>query len=122
MIDWFTWTIVGVSLAVGLTCIGFTVAGKGPRDLTVLGVVLVELLVIAQIVMAIIAPGAGNPPTGNPLEFWMYLVTAAIIPPAAIVWALMERTRWGSLILAVAGLAICIMTVRMWAIWTIQGV
>jgi len=122
VIEWYTWTTIGIALAVGLLCIGFTVAGKGPRDLTVLGVVLMELLVIAQIVMAIVAPSVGNSPTGNPLEFWMYLITAAIIPPAAIVWALMERTRWGSLILAVAGIAISVMTIRMWAIWTIQGV
>jgi hypothetical protein len=96
--------------------------GRKPSDVTILATVLVEVLLIAQVVIAIVAPGAGNPPTGSLLEFWMYLVTALIIPPAAIFWALVERTRWASLILATAALAISVMVFRMHTIWTIQGI
>lgn len=120
MIEWFTWTQIVLGLVVGLTCIGFALARKGPNDLMLAGIALVELGLIAQVVIAIIAPGAGNPPTGNLLEFWMYLVTAVIIPPLAVIWALIERSRWASIILAVAAMAIAVMVLRMHAIWFMQ--
>ncbi len=88
MIEWFTWVQIGVGLAVGLVAIGFALARKGPNDLTVLGLVLIEVLLVVEVVLAIVGPLNGNPILGNGLEFWMYLVTALIIPPAAIIWGL----------------------------------
>ncbi len=84
------------------------------------GPAIVELLLIAQLVIAIVAPAAGNPPTGNPVEFYAYLLSALIIPPAAIVWALMERTRWSVVVVGVACFAVAVMLVRMQIIWTVQ--
>jgi hypothetical protein len=80
---------------------------------------VVEVLLIVQIVMAIIAPTVGNSPTGN-LEFWVYLLTAAIIPPLAVFWALVERTRWSTVVLGVGALAVAVMAYRMHQIWTVQ--
>ena len=120
MIEWFTWAQIILGLIVGLTCIGFAIARQGPNDLMVGGVALIELVLIAQVVVAIVAPNVGNLPTGSLLEFWMYLGTALVIPPAAIVWALIERSRWASLILAVAAMAIAVMVLRMHAIWVVQ--
>jgi len=117
MIDWFTWVQVGVGLALGLFAVGLALAKKQPNDITVLGLVLVEVLLIVQVVLAIVTPLNGNAILGNGLEFWMYLVTAVIIPPAAIVWALIEKTRWSNLIIAVAALGIAVMIFRMHTIW-----
>ena len=69
------------------------------------------MLLLAQIVIALIAPAVGNPPTGNPAEFWVYLIAAALIPPLAVVWALTERTRWSTVVLGVGALAVAVMTV-----------
>lgn len=120
MIEWFSWAQIIFCLVVGLVCIGFAIARQGPNDVMVGGVVLIELALIAQLVMGIVAPTVGNHPTGNLLEFWMYLVTALIIPPAAIIWALIERSRWASLILAVAAMSIAVMVLRMQTIWFVQ--
>jgi len=120
MIEWFTWAQVAVALLVGLACVGFAIAGRGPNDYTLAGLALVELLLVAQIVVAIAAPAFGNVPAGSGLEFWMYLVTAAIIPPAAAVWALVERSRWSTLVMATAALAIAVMVWRMHTIWFFQ--
>jgi len=117
MIDWFTWTQVGVGLVLGLLAIGFALAKKQPNDVTVLGLVVVEVLLVVQLVVAIVAPFNGNPMLGNGLEYWMYLVTALLIPPAAIIWALIEKTRWSNLIIAVAALGIAVMVFRMHTIW-----
>lgn len=117
-------TIVQLALActVGLLCVVLGLVGRRPNDLTVLAVVGVELVLIAQLVVSIVAPGAGNPPTGSLLEFWLYLGTAVVIPPLAIVWALVERTRWSNVVLGAAVFAVAVMLWRMQQIWTVQGV
>ena len=120
MILWFTYVEVIAAVAAGLVCIVAGLAGRRPSDLTVGSLALVELLLIAQIVIAIVAPFAGNPPTGSLLEFWVYLVSAALLPPAAVFWALLERSRWSTVIMGVAALAVAVMVWRMQVIWTIQ--
>ena len=120
MILWFTIAQVVVASAAGVLCIALGLAGRRPSDLTVGALALLELLLIVQIVIAIIAPLAGNPPTGSILEFWVYLVSAALLPPAGVVWALLERSRWSTVIMGVAALAVAVMVWRMQVIWTIQ--
>ena len=120
MILGYTIVLVAVATAVGLLDTVLGLAGRKPADLSIIGVVVIEVLLVAQIVIAIVAPAAGNPPSGNPLEFWVYLVTAAIIPPLAVLWALLERTRWSTVVLGVAGLAVAVMVYRMEQIWTVQ--
>jgi hypothetical protein len=120
MILWFTIAQVAVALIAGLLCLSLGFAGRRPSDLTVGALGLVELLLVVQIVVAIIAPMVGNPATGSVLEFWVYLVSAALLPPGAVVWALLERSRWSTVIMGVAALAVAVMVWRMHAIWTIQ--
>ena len=120
MILWFTIAQVVVAVAAGLLCIVLGLAGRRPSDLTVGSLALVELLLLAQIVIAIVAPFAGNPPTGSLLEFWVYLISAALIPPASVAWALLERSRWSTVIVGIGALAVAVMVWRMQAIWTIQ--
>jgi hypothetical protein len=116
-------TIVQLALAcsIGLLCVVLGLLGRKPNDLTVLGLGLVEIVLIGQLVVAIIAPGAGNPPTGSLLEFWLYLGTAVVIPPIAIVWALVERSRWSNVVLGASAFAIAVMLWRMQQIWTLPG-
>ena len=120
MILWFTIVQIVVALAAGLFCLGAGLTGRRPSDFSVGALALVEVLLIVQVVVAIVAPLAGNPPTGDLLEFWVYLVSAALLPLGAVLWALMERSRWSTVVLGVTALAIAIMLWRMQVIWTIQ--
>ncbi|MET0813473.1 MAG: hypothetical protein ABWY03_10480 [Microbacterium sp.] len=120
MILWFTLAQVAVAVVAGLLCVVLGLAGRRPSDLSVGSLALVELLLVAQIVMAIIAPLVGNPPTGSALEFWVYLISAALLPIAAVFWALLERSRWSTVIMGIAALAIAVMVWRMHVIWTVQ--
>lgn len=120
MIAGYTIALVGVSVLAGLLCVGLGLAGRKPADLSILSLVLVEVLVLAQIVIALIAPAVGNSPTGNPAEFWVYLITAALIPPLAVLWALTDRGRWSTVVLGVGALAVAVMAYRMHQIWTVQ--
>ncbi|WP_127472660.1 hypothetical protein [Microbacterium sulfonylureivorans] len=120
MILWFTIVLIVVAVAAGLVCIVAGLAGRRPSDLTVGALALIELLLVAQIVIAVIAPLAGNPPTGSALEFWVYLVSAALLPVAGVGWALVERSRWSTVIMGIAALAVAVMVWRMHVIWTVQ--
>ncbi|SDQ83832.1 hypothetical protein [Microbacterium sp. cf332] len=122
MIAVFTIVQVVVAVAAGLLCTGLGLANRRPSDLSVGSLALVEVLLIAQVVVAIVAPFVGNPPSGSALEFWVYLVSAVLLPPAAVFWALIERSRWSTVILGVAALSVAVMVWRMQVIWTVQVV
>ncbi|TFD04306.1 hypothetical protein E3T28_02325 [Cryobacterium sinapicolor] len=121
MIEWFMWLQLGVATLAGLLCIALGLAGRKPNDLTMGATALVELLLIMQLVGAIVAPLTGNNATGSLLEFYTYLISAILVPVAAAAWALIERSRWSTVILGVAGLGVAVMVYRMWQIWTVQG-
>lgn len=120
MILWFTIVQVAVAVITGLFCVIAGLAGRRPSDFTVGAMALLELLLIAQIVMGIVAPLVGNSPTGSLLEFWVYLVSAALLPIAGVGWALLERSRWSTVIMGIAALAVSVMVWRMYTIWTVQ--
>ena len=120
MIEWFTWLQVGVATVAGLFCLVRGLARKMPDDWTVGAAALVLLLLVVQGVVAVVAPFAGNEPTGNLLEFLIYLVSAVLLPPLAVVWALVDRTRWSNLVIAAALFAVAVMVYRMLQIWTVQ--
>lgn len=120
MILWFTVVQIALACASGLFCLIAGFAGRRPSDWTVGSLALVELLLIVQVVVAIIAPFAGNPPTGDLLEFWVYLIAAVLLPLGGVAWALLERSRWSTVILGVVGLSLAIMLWRMQTIWTLQ--
>lgn len=120
MIEWFTWAQIGLALIVAVLCLINFGRKMGPNDITLGGTLLVALFLLVQIVVAIVAPLAGNPPTGDLLEFWMYLITAFALPIGAGIWALADRSRWSNLILSVAALAVAVMVYRMHYIWTVQ--
>ncbi len=120
MILWFTTLQIVIAVAAGLFAVIAGLLGRRPSDYTVGALALVEALLIVQVVMAIIAPFAGNPPSGDPLEFWVYLISAALLPVGGVVWALLERSRWSTVILGVVAFAVAIMLWRMEVIWTVQ--
>lgn len=120
MIEWYAVLEVAAAAAAGVLCIILGLFGRKPGDLTMGATALVELLLVAQLVIAIVAPLSGNHPTGSLLEFYLYLVVALIIPLIAGFWALVERDRWSTVVLGVACLAIAVMVVRMNIIWTVQ--
>ena len=120
MIEWFMWVQLAVAVCAGLLCIVLGLAGRAPNDLTLGALALVELLLVAQLVVAIVAPAFGNTPTGSVLEFYTYLVGALLLPPAAAFWALLERNRWSTVVLGVAAFAVGVMVYRMFQIWTVQ--
>jgi hypothetical protein len=121
MIEWFMFVQIAAAVLGGLLCLVLGLAGRVPGDLTMGAVLLVEVLLIAQLIVTIIAPLVGNPPSGSLAEFYIYLISAILLPLAGGFWALVERTRWSTVILGVVCLAIAVMLYRMGQIWFVQG-
>lgn len=122
MIDWFTALQIGVAVTGGILAVALGLMGRRPSDLTMAFAGVVALLLIVQLAVAIAGPLAGNRPTGSLLEFYIYLISAIFLPVGAGFWALIDRSRWSTVILGVAQLAVAVMLYRMGQIWFIQGV
>ncbi len=122
MIEWFTTIAIIVSVIAGLIALVLGGIGRKPDDYSVLATAAVALVLIVQIVIGIVAPFVGNAPTGDIVEWWIYLVTALVLPVAAIAWALVDRSRWATIVMGVASLAVAVMVFRMNQIWFVQGV
>ncbi|MCU1526732.1 MAG: hypothetical protein JWP75_495 [Frondihabitans sp.] len=118
MIDWFTWVQSGIAAAGALFCIILGLARRVPNDYTVGTLALIELLLLVQLVVAIVAPFAGNEPTGSVVEFYIYLAVALLLPPLSAIWALVDRTRWSNVVMGAGAFAVAVMVVRMLQIWT----
>lgn len=122
MIEWFTAAQIIVALAGGIIALVMGAMGRKPNDLTMGFTGVVALLLIVQLAVSIASPMTGNLPTGSLFEFYIYLISAILVPIAAGFWALLDRTRWSTIILGVAMLAVAIMLYRMSQIWFVQGV
>jgi hypothetical protein len=117
MIEWFAFVQIGIAVLAAVLCLVLGLAGRKPNDFSLGSTALVELLLVVQLVVAIVAPAVGNPSRGNPLEFYVYMVAALIIVPLAVFWALVQRDRWSTVVVGVADLAIAVMVFRMFEIW-----
>lgn len=49
--------------------------------------------------------------------FVSYLVTTVVIPPAAVLWGIAEKSRWGSGVVVVAMLTVAVLMIRCLGIW-----
>ncbi|MDH6532679.1 hypothetical protein M2119_000916 [Aurantimicrobium minutum] len=121
MIDWFTALQIGVAVTGGILAIVLGALGRRPSDLTMAFAGVVALLLIVQLAVTIAGPLTGNTPTGSLFEFYIYLISAIFLPIGAGFWALIDRSRWSTIILGVAQLAVAVMLYRMGQIWFIQG-
>lgn len=80
--------------------------------------IAVEAGLIIQLVWSIVLVSSGQAAAGDTLEYFGYIITALLVPPAAVVWAIYERTKWSTLVIGLSSLTVTIMVVRMWQIWS----
>jgi hypothetical protein len=92
-------------------------AKRKPSLLSIGALGLVELFLAGQFILSIFLVSAGERAKTDTVEFFSYLVVALIVPIAAGFWALLEKTRWSTMVLGVAGFTVAIMLARMEQIW-----
>jgi hypothetical protein len=84
--------------------------------LAALGVLEILLLVLVGLVVARLADG-GRPASLATLIG--YLIAMPLVPVIAAFWGLLERSRWGPAVIAVAGLVAAVLMVRLHEIWPV---
>ena len=120
MLEWFTLVQLAVAIVGGMLGVILGLLGRRPSDLTMAFAGVTALLLLVQLAVTIASPLMGNEPTGSLLEFYMYLITAVIIPIAAGFWALLDRSRWSTVVVGISLIAVAIMLARMNVIWFVQ--
>lgn len=109
------------SAAVLVTTLGAWAAWHAIRDRPVVlrqlvGAAVVEVALVVQAFVAFWATLTGHELT-EAGTFWGYVVVALCILPLAAAWALVERTRWSSVVLLVACVAVLAMQARIAQLW-----
>lgn len=117
MITWFAFLVIAIAIVGAVVCGAQGARGRGPNDYSMGATLLVGLLLVAQVVISIVAPMTGNTAVGDPLEFWMYLIVALLLPFGGGFWALVDRTKWANIVLSVVHLSVAVMMYRMLVIW-----
>jgi hypothetical protein len=84
--------------------------------LAAVGVLEILLLVLVGLIVARLADG-GRPASLATLIG--YLIAMPLVPVAAAFWGLLERSRWGPAVIAVAGLVAAVLIVRLHEIWPV---
>ena len=88
--------------------------------LAAVGVLEILLLVEVGIIVARLAGGGGSTDRPAGLATLIgYLIATPLVPLAAACWGLMERSRWGPAVIAVAGLVAAVLMVRLHQIWPV---
>ena len=109
---WFTAITGVVILVLGLFRLK-------PHNLMAIAVASTELLLLVQLTVAIVLVSTGQGGAGDMLEYFIYIAVALLIPPAAVLWAVVDRnSKWSTVILGVVGITVAVMLVRMAQIWS----
>jgi len=118
MFEWAYQIQAFYALFAGLFVIGLGIFRRPPSWISVGVIAVVEGLLLAQLAVTIAVVATGSSAKGDTVEFFGYILTALIVPPAAVGWAVIERTRWSTLVIGISGLTVAVMLVRMWQIWS----
>ena len=81
---------------------------------------LAELLVLVQLVIAVVLVIGGSHPDST-VTFLAYAIGEIVILPIGVLWSQAEKSRSSTLVIAVACLALAVMTVRMLQMWSTVG-
>ena len=112
---WF-WTGTALCVLSLLICVAMTVVRTHPADSSILSVAALELFLLVYGAAALFRQGS-VPLNGSVWEFWGYVLTALVIPPIALAWAITDKTRWSNLVLAAVGPTLFVMLYRLQEIW-----
>jgi hypothetical protein len=84
--------------------------------LAALGALEILLLVLVGVIVARLA--GGERPAGIATLIG-YLIAMPLVPVVAGFWGLLERSRWGPAVIAVAGLVAAVLMVRLHQVWPV---
>jgi hypothetical protein len=108
--------VITVSLLVGGAIVVFAVLDRRPATALLAGLLVVELAALVQVLVAVVAVLRGQRPDSG-VVFTGYALASLLVPPVGAVWALSERTKWGTAAAGISCLVLAVATVRMGQVW-----
>ena len=102
-----------------LTLLGLVDAARGraPSRVLLQGLFALEALLVVQLVAVALRLGDGQRPAETG-AFAGYAVLSFFLLPGGLALSVDERSRWGTLVLAVACLAVAVVELRLDATWS----
>jgi hypothetical protein len=80
---------------------------------------VLEILLLVEVGAVVAKLASGERPAGGAATLIGYLIATPLVPVIAVFWGLMERTRWGPAVVAVAGLVAAVLMVRLHQVWPV---
>lgn len=118
MIDVVTYGAIAIAVACALWAFVMAIANRQPRELMVIAAGVVEAaVVIVALVGIVMMIGPGPDQTIQTGTFIGYMVVTPMIMPVGLVWALAEKSRWGTVVLGISALVIPVMVIRLDQVW-----
>lgn len=108
--------VIAVSLLVGVGIVVLALADRRPVLWLLGGLAAVELAALVQVVVAVVVVLRGERPD-SAATFAGYALASLLVPPIGAVWALSERSRWGTAAAGVSCLVLAVLTVRLSQVW-----
>ncbi|CAN5179625.1 hypothetical protein BH24ACT10_BH24ACT10_10950 [soil metagenome] len=103
-----------LSLALGVVALVLAALDRLPPKVHLQALFLLQAALILQAVVAVVRMGDWG---GSKGELSGYLAVSALLVPGGLVLAVEERSRYGTLVLAVACLVVAVVQVRLLTVW-----
>jgi hypothetical protein len=107
-----------LTLGAGAFLVFLGLIGRAPSMISLGIAASVELLLVVQLAVSLGVVIGGQRAQVSTWEYFGYLLVALLVPAGGMVWALVERSRWSTLVLGASVLTVSVMLVRMWSIWS----
>lgn len=116
MTDFVAYGVATAALLVAAFAGWHTLRGQPFSNPLFYAVCVLQVLLVALLVGSTYALAATSRDVDGVL-FESYLVTIVIIAPAAVLWGIAEKSRWGTGVVVIAMLTIAVLCVRLLDIW-----
>lgn len=119
MITVLAWATGGLAAALALAATASTVRARRLDDVQLVASAVLEVALLVQGVVGVVRWARADRDDGA--LFIPYLLTAVLVMPLGLFWALGERSRYGTGVLAVAAATEVVLVLRTYQVWVTGG-
>jgi hypothetical protein len=117
-----TFAVLALALAWALWCAVSAAVGQAPTKAHRIGLLALEAVALVQALVLVVGLVVlGWRSAGAVVEIVGYLIATLVVLPIGAALAHGERTRYGSVVLAVAGVTLAVLSLRTGQVWTVTG-
>jgi len=109
-----------LTVALGLAFLILAGLDRRPGKFLLQGILVLQLLLLVQAVIAVVRLVQGAEPSSFG-GFLGYLIVSVLLVPGGAIWALEEKSRYGTLIFATVCLVVAVLQQRLVGLWGSGG-